>query len=98
MECAACQRVNDQGAQFCTDCGSLLSRLCGRCQSRNPPTARFCAACGESLLTLPNPVAAKRAARDVLTSRSAITGERKLITVLFADIVNSTQLIEDLDP
>src|SRR5262245_38916050 len=97
MKCATCQHDNDASAQFCTDCGNALFRTCGSCQARNPPKARFGGACGANLQARPGEAPAA-ATSGVFASRAAITGERKLITVMFADIVDSTQLIEVLEP
>ncbi|MBW2372777.1 MAG: zinc ribbon domain-containing protein, partial [Deltaproteobacteria bacterium] len=108
MQCNACQHVNPEDARFCGACGAPLAResACSACGHANPPGARFCNGCGA-----PQGEAASRAAertpRDytpphlvqrILTSRSALEGERKRVTVLFADVRHSLAVSEGLDP
>ena len=82
---------------------------CPQCQQVNPEGARFCNACGHNLAPQPSaaPVSSpsspqaytpKHLAEQILTSRSALEGERKQVTVLFCDIVDSSRLAEHLDP
>jgi hypothetical protein len=87
---------------------------CSACHHVNPAGSRFCNACGNNLLTPISPVVQperqgipepeplsytpQHLADKILTSRSALEGERKQVTVLFADIKDSTELIRDLDP
>src|SRR5262249_48580088 len=76
---------------------------CDSCQQENPETARFCNGCGIRL-TAAAPTAAPRAytpahlVEKILTSRSAMVGERKQVTVLFADLKGSMELLADRDP
>src|SRR5262245_15216267 len=106
MNCTACGHANREGAKFCAGCGRVLPLVCAACEAGLPVDARFCDACGQagraaepapaaltSLASTPRHLAAK-----ILTSRSAIEGERKLVTVLFADVAGSTALAERLDP
>ena len=83
MRCANCATENAPGNKFCTGCGAALDSRCGQCGRAIPPTARFCGACGT-----PQAVAVPRVAPQ---------GERKQATVLFVDIVGSTELIAGLD-
>src|SRR5256885_3689121 len=92
-ECSTCHRDNEIGARFCTECGSALSLTCAGCGRRCPPAAKFCPPCGHALPALVPPDRAE----DIFSTPAAISGERKLITILFADIVASTNLIENLD-
>ena len=62
---------------------------CSACDTESAPTARFCAECGARLAHL---------SARILAARAELEGERKLVTVLFADITGSTELIRDLDP
>ena len=80
---------------------------CPQCQHANPAGARFCNACGHTLPQPPAPVASfasptsytpKHLAEKILTSRSALEGERKQVTVLFADVADSSQLVQEVDP
>jgi class 3 adenylate cyclase/tetratricopeptide (TPR) repeat protein len=83
MRCAHCAADNAPGNRFCTSCGNPLEAVCAQCGRAFQPTARFCGWCGASL---------------TLRSRSIEShGERKQATVLFADIVGSTQMIAGLD-
>src|SRR6267142_998276 len=76
---------------------------CPGCQQENPEGARFCNSCG-TRLTAAVPTAAPRTytpahlAEKILTSRSAMVGERKQVTVLFADLKGSMELLADRDP
>lgn len=86
MPCGACGYANRDGARFCGTCGSPLARSCPKCETELPEGARFCDACGtptETVAVEPTPPAA---------------GVRKLVTVLFADLVGSTTLQERMDP
>jgi class 3 adenylate cyclase len=77
--------------------------LCPGCQQENPESARFCNSCG-TRRTAAAPAAAPRTytpahlAAKILTSRSAMVGERKQVTVLFADLKGSMELLADRDP
>src|SRR5881296_325435 len=76
---------------------------CPGCQQENPEGARFCNSCG-TRLTAAVPTAAPRTytpahlAEKILTSRAAMIGERKQVTVLFADLKGSMELLADRDP
>jgi class 3 adenylate cyclase/tetratricopeptide (TPR) repeat protein/ribosomal protein L40E len=90
--CQSCQADNPDTNRFCGQCGSALEKICGQCGSENPPTSNFCGQCGSKLAnTNPNH-------SDLLSSRAVTEGERKLVTVLFADISGSTELVQHLDP
>src|SRR3990172_1826677 len=111
MQCPQCRHGNEAGASFCEDCGSRLGRLCQSCGRELKPTARFCAGCGESTQgdtagaarvpsdqRTPRDYTPKHLADKILTSHSALEGERKQVTVLFADVKGSMELAEQLDP
>jgi class 3 adenylate cyclase len=108
ISCSSCQHANPDGARFCNACGATLATACPACQRDNPPGSRFCNACGQQLSALPPPAeprftspqayTPKHLADKILTSRSALEGERKQVTVLFCDIANSTPLAERLGP
>ena len=98
MGCSACGTDNPAGARFCNGCGTALLAVCAGCSHENPPGSRFCNACGLALTAtarpgapIPVPAAQSRASAD------ALEGERKQVTILFADVVSSTALIESLD-
>ena len=92
MNCPACQTTLPDDAAFCGHCGSSLrrERACDRCGRANAPEMRFCLGCGVSLVVSPTAdprsYTPKHLADKILQSKSAIEGERKLVTVLFADV------------
>src|SRR5215831_14308306 len=109
MPCPHCQRVNPVEARFCTGCGRPLALLCPACQTAHAPDSRFCHACGTPLLTAEFSQAVQRSAPapsytprhladKILAMRSALEGERKQVTVLFADLKGSMELLADRDP
>jgi predicted ATPase/class 3 adenylate cyclase len=109
MECPRCQAGNPERARFCEDCGARLELKCPHCGEAATPGKRFCASCGGSLVAVPAaPVAPpaptpdsytpKHLAERILTSRAALEGERKQVTVLFADLKGSMELLADRDP
>ena len=108
MKCAACQHDQDSGTKFCEECGHKLLPVCAACGVELKPTAKFCPECGASTVA-PAPAAQATARRvadytpkhladKILQSKSALEGERKQVTVLFADIQGSMQLATQLDP
>src|SRR5262245_49323974 len=100
-----CQHENPSGVKFCGQCGARLELLCSSCQASNPPTNKFCNECGESLaqpastpkFASPQIYTPKHLAEKILTSKSALEGERKQVTVLFADMKGSMELLADRD-
>jgi class 3 adenylate cyclase len=82
VNCASCGRENRTGARFCGGCGGSLAPRCPACGAAAEPDARFCDGCGASLAA---PAPDDRAAR-------------KVVTILFADLIGSTALQERLDP
>ena len=106
MKCLRCQHENAPGQKFCGECGARLATSCHACGASNPPAQKFCGDCGASL-TQGNSAAAarppetytpKHLAEKILTSRVALEGERKQVTVLFADLKGSMELLADRDP
>ena len=109
MTCPRCHHVNPADARFCTGCGQALALLCPACQTPNTLDSRFCKACGTLLGTsdalppaqrsAPSPSYTPRHLADkILAMRSALEGERKQVTVLFADVVGFSTLAGPLDP
>lgn len=108
MECPKCQFENAAGAKFCNECGSKLEISCSKCGKTNLSGSKFCNECGHDLRELeeaasvdyskPQSYTPKYLADKILTTRSSIEGERKLLTVLFADVAGYTAIAEKLDP
>src|SRR3990170_3592993 len=105
MKCPNCQQVNPPEAAFCMKCGAKLSLACANCGTPLPAGARFCMSCGQ-------PVAVSTSIDDSRLARLAaavpapladkmraahLAGERKVVTVLFADVVGSTALAGRMD-
>jgi class 3 adenylate cyclase/tetratricopeptide (TPR) repeat protein len=106
MRCPRCGFENPEGMKFCGQCASPLSRRCPHCGFDNPPGFAFCGQCAAALTELP-PAPRPQAplhytpgylAEKILAARPALAGERKQVTVFFADLKDSTRLIEGLDP
>jgi hypothetical protein len=92
MTCSRCRHENSPRAKFCEECGGALIRSCSRCGTQISPTAKFCAECGHSVGTpavagfgTPESYTPNHLAEKILTSKAALEGERKQVTVLFAD-------------
>jgi class 3 adenylate cyclase len=107
MECAHCNHKNADGARFCGECGASLTRdvTCPGCGQANPVGQKFCNGCGQRLGESagaaerdPRAYTPKHLADKILHSKSALEGERKQVTVLFADVKGSMELAEQLDP
>jgi len=102
MECPRCRHPNREGARFCGECGASLATTvdCPSCNAQNPPSQNFCDACGEPLTQSPQPARNPRSytprhlVEKVLVTRSALEGEKKQVTVLFADLADSMLLAE----
>src|SRR2546422_700940 len=111
MICPRCQYENSLNSAFCDACGARLETACPNCGERNRRGAKFCRNCGQEIsqtfANTPTPIAVGRSAdtyvpkhlaEKILATRHMLEGERKQVTVLFADIRGSTQLIEGRDP
>ena len=108
MKCPKCQTENREERLFCSECGEKLVLVCAECSFENLSGEKFCGKCGSDLRKLkeappidynqPQSYTPKFLADKILTTRSSIEGERKLVTVLFADVANYTSISEKLDP
>src|SRR5437764_1208732 len=97
MQCLRCNSDNRAGNEYCESCGASLGIRCDVCSHINGPTSRFCGQCGEALSL--TSAKSTSSSQRMLRSLSTKGGERKRLTVLFADIRNSTSLIDSLgDP
>src|SRR5438045_6129581 len=98
MKCLSCGHQNEADNEFCENCGSAFGITCERCGRINGRNSRFCGRCGTALATSPS-APFNQAAQDLLQALSTKGGERKHLTVLFADIRDSTSLLDSLgDP
>jgi class 3 adenylate cyclase/tetratricopeptide (TPR) repeat protein len=105
MKCPRCQHENPQGARFCEECATSLTRACSNCGTALSATAKFCHACAHPVASAsdepfrsPESYTPKHLAERILTSKTALEGERKQVTVLFADLKGSMELLADRDP
>jgi class 3 adenylate cyclase/tetratricopeptide (TPR) repeat protein len=110
MKCTECHFDNREDAIFCRSCGaSLVSDIsCPNCEASNPPDSKFCEKCGRDLkppkaspplkYSEPQSYTPKFLSDKILKNRSSIVGERKLVTVFFADVANYTSISEKIDP
>ena len=109
MQCPRCQHENEAGAKFCEECAAPLARACAKCGRTLSPTAKFCPECAyptglsatpppATRLDSPESYTPKHLAEKILTSKTALEGERKQVTVLFADLKGSMELMADRDP
>src|SRR5262245_54309624 len=108
MRCPRCEADNPDGAKFCIECGTSLPPRCSQCGADTLPRAKFCAECGTPLGGQPaapppghaQPVryTPSHLVEKILTSRANLEGERKQVTVLFADLKGSMELLAARDP
>jgi class 3 adenylate cyclase len=107
MRCTRCQQENPPQAKFCLECGNALALKCAACGTELPAGAKFCLECGQSVsaqpatatrFISPETYTPKHLAEKILTSKGALEGERKQVTVLFADMKGSMELLADRDP
>jgi class 3 adenylate cyclase/tetratricopeptide (TPR) repeat protein len=108
MKCPRCQHENKSEAKFCEACAVPLARTCGQCGHLLSRTARFCPACAHPIgfaegspvvrFDSPENYTPKHLAERILDSKAHLEGERKQVTVLFADLQGSMELLADRDP
>jgi hypothetical protein len=112
MRCPHCSFENRGGVRFCEECGGKLEQSCPACGAAVPPGRKFCGGCGRALAPATSPDASRSTprfstpdtytprhlAKKILTSKAALEGERKQVTVLFADLKGSMELLADRDP
>src|SRR3989441_2212301 len=110
MKCPRCQAENREGARFCRECGVTFAAVCSHCGTKVEAGSKFCDSCGAPLAATPAQPAPpsrfaspesytpKHLVEKILTSKSALEGERKQVTVLFADLKGSMEFLADRDP
>ncbi len=85
MVCSRCGAQNRSGRKFCTNCGAALSAPCSACGASNEPEDQYCGECGASL------------ASEIQPAEGAVRSERRLVSVMFTDLVGFTPLSESRD-
>ena len=108
MKCPKCLTENPDDAKYCGQCVAKLEMVCPHCGKLNPPGNKFCNECAHDLkqteptpainYSVPQTYTPKFLADKILDTRSSLEGERKVVTVLFADVANYTSISEKLDP
>jgi class 3 adenylate cyclase/tetratricopeptide (TPR) repeat protein len=109
MKCSRCQHENEASAKFCEECAAPLARACPKCGRQLSTTAKFCPECAHPTgvsaapsetprFGSPESYTPRHLAEKILTSKAALEGERKQVTVLFADLKGSMELLADRDP
>ena len=107
MNCPRCRTENPPQAKFCLECAAPLAARCANCGTQLPASAKFCLECahpvsgataGKPRFAAPESYTPRHLAEKILTSKSALEGERKQVTVLFADLKGSMELLADRDP
>ena len=108
VKCPKCQAENRENRKFCRECAAKLVLICPQCSSENLPGERFCGECAHDLAeakvparvdySRPQTYTPKFLAERILSAGKSLEGERKLVTVLFADVVGYTSISEKLDP
>ena len=107
MRCSQCGFVNRETVRFCEECGAKLELRCSACGTTVPLGRKFCGGCGQPLsradapaprFAAPDAYTPRHLAEKILTSKAALEGERKQVTVLFADLKGSMELLADRDP
>ncbi|HEV2055674.1 MAG TPA: adenylate/guanylate cyclase domain-containing protein [Methylomirabilota bacterium] len=110
MNCSQCQAENREGARFCRECGALFAPVCSSCGAKVEAGSTFCDNCGTPLAATPTPtpeplhlVRAEAATAEDFTeivraSKSPAEAQRRQLTVMFCDLVGSTELAARVDP
>jgi class 3 adenylate cyclase len=108
MRCTKCGTESTAGKKFCATCGSPVSQRCPQCNSENAPSSAFCEDCGAALTANATSISPIRDTASTAPqirlgpeqpdAATALDGERKTVTALFADIKGSTELMVELDP
>ncbi len=106
MRCAGCDHENPSESRFCLECGAAMAASCAACGAELPSGVKFCNQCGApqgdgatvGAERTPRDYTPRHLADKILQSKSALEGERKQVTVLFADVKGSMDLAAQVDP
>jgi class 3 adenylate cyclase/tetratricopeptide (TPR) repeat protein len=94
--CPNCSTENDAGSKFCNECGAPLAAACPNCGATNKPGAKFCNECGTTLTAASASTTAPVTGAPAANVQIAVA-ERRVVTVLFADLVGFTPFAEERD-
>ncbi len=97
MVCSNCGTENPAGTKFCIECAARLAQVCPSCGTANLPTAKFCGECGITLQGASVAAPANRTASAPLAQPEVALAERRVVSILFADLVGFTTLAEGRD-
>jgi class 3 adenylate cyclase/tetratricopeptide (TPR) repeat protein len=97
VECSACGTDNDAERKFCMECGTPLARTGPSCGTENPPRSKFCGECGSALAAGTGPDSQAGGGRSPSPAAAVGGTERRLVSVLFLDLVSFTTLSEQRD-
>src|SRR5438046_894922 len=107
MKCPRCHHEAPPRAKFCPECAAPMPTRCVKCESELPPGAKFCPECAHPVgaatsatprFASPAVYTPEHLAERILMSKETLEGERKQVTVLFADLKGSMELLADRDP
>ncbi|MCH7915289.1 MAG: zinc ribbon domain-containing protein [Deltaproteobacteria bacterium] len=105
MKCPRCQVQNCDGLKFCEGCSARLALICQRCEAEITPGKKFCGSCGAPVtvqaanrFASPEAYTPKHLSEKILASKDSLEDERKQVTVLFADLKGSMELLSERDP
>src|SRR6266508_346493 len=106
MKCLRCEHENAPSQKFCGECGARLAAVCDSCGASNPPPQKFCGECGASLTQgtssttsrSPQTHSPEHLAEKILTAWIALEGERRQVSLRFAERKGSMELLADRAP
>ncbi len=103
MPCVSCSALLPDGSRFCHQCGVPQPVRCAACSHANPPGSHFCGQCGAKLSPMlqknsPHPTPVGEVPQQPSSSSTGASAERRLLTVMFCDLIGSTALSTSLDP
>jgi class 3 adenylate cyclase/predicted ATPase len=98
MLCPRCHTENREGRRFCSKCAAPLAVVCASCGFTNDPGDEFCGGCAHSLRAGAEAATAEDVTDIVRASKSPVEAQRRQLTVMFCDLVGSTELAARVDP